>query len=378
MLKCRMSPGEIQTYSAEIKLTMDAKAGKGRSTQNGSMQMTLNLGFMLKCISAEENQFTCEARFYSPAAEASVTSGGQSIRMVMDGSGIKTYSGGKILKAMTWEEAAGPNMPNLSDLAKLRMRCVFGSDGSLLDILNKSELEKEFPGFPFKDMMGQQVVFPSHPVDVGDSWKTTLDIDMGEGFQNATDLGEVSTELEYTLTKVGMFKDVKAAVINVKGYTLSGEDLGANLSQTTDGEIVVEIASGKIMAAKITVDQSLSGQMTGANVDMAAKGDIVLRYTGSQLPKGAIEQDLLDGLGTELLNALNELKVPIITRDKIKIGGQFYAEDDEIEVAGSKLGLVKYSDDVIYLRHENTGTVLRLVFNYKGQVRSITPIAIND
>ncbi len=375
LLKYKLEPGEVQSYQVSMDLRVDAAVKQGGKTESTKIDMHVGMGVALKCISSDENEFICEACFYSPQAELNMEAMGTRVRAVMDYSGVKMYKGGKLVKSVQWSDFNDPSMPNIGDLSKVRIRCRIGRNGELLEIYDGEELAKKFPGFDFDQMMGQQIVFPTHPIDIGESWEATIDTDFDNGIGCGISVGKIENKFKYTLSKIGKYNGVRCAVIDVKGTTTTKEkDSDIKLNQTVNGTTIVELETGKVMFAKADVAQSIDGEISGADVNVSTTGSMTIRYNGNRIPSEAIEEEMLARIDPDLLKALNEIRVPIVLVDRIKIGDKFYKVRDIVVVNNTKMRLLKFSEDRIYLKDDKSGIIYKILMNFRGEVTSIKPL----
>ena len=127
----------------------------------------------------------------------------------------------------------------------------------------KASMKQEFNEEKFLDQMRNNVVFPDHPVAIGDSWNTSASMDQ-------MDLENTYTLKEVTDTEVII--DVKSKIKNMKmdgaSGSLSGEQAGtttlhrssgwvkhANMKQNISGTVTMQGMESKV---KMTSDITMS------------------------------------------------------------------------------------------------------------------------
>ncbi len=128
------------------------------------------------------------------------------------------------------------------------------------------------------------------------------------------------------------------------------------------------------MYAKADIEQKMDGKVAGMKVRLDTTGDITVRYTGGRIPGETIRQDRLAQIDPALLKALNEIRVSIVLADRIKIGDAFYELEDTVLVNSFELRLLKFSEDRIYLKDDESGVIYKIVVNFRGEVTSVKPL----
>ena len=375
LLRYRLESGEILVYDVSMNMKMDLDGQSGNEAGSGSIEMKIGMCYALECLSASEGEFTCEAQFYAPSAEIQMDMMNSPMRIVMDSSGMNMYQKGKLIQSAKWSEFNDPSMPNIGDLLKTKIRCKFGDRGELIEVLDEEGLSSNFPGLDFNQIIGEQFVLPSHAVDIGDSWEATVATDfngaMGGGFGTV----KFENDFKYTLEKVGDYKGVRAAVIDVKGTTRTDEEsLGIAFKQVLTGMTIVEVDTGKVLYTKVDIEQKADGQVSGADINMRSSGNITVRFNGNSLPSEIIEKDLWAQIDSSLLEELNKIRVPIVLTDRVKMGEKFYECGDIVTLESGQLKLLKFTDDKIYLKDESSRIIFKLVLNFRGEVTSIKPL----
>lgn len=375
LLRCNYKPGEVQVYDVTMKVKVNASVLQGKRRESTTMDMKMDMGVAITCISVEENEFTAEIRFYSMKAEIEASAMGTQVRMIMDPSGIKTYQGDKLVKSITWSDFKDPSMPNMGALLDTRIRCRFARNGELLEVYDQGIFAGKLPGFEFDRIVGGQVVFPSEPISVGESWEGSTETSVGGGLGGDMDIGGLENSFKYTLKELGTYKGRRCAVIDVKGSSkLKEENPGLSFKQKVTGMTIIEIDTGKIMLAKGEAVQTMDGEMGGVDIRMDATAAVKLTYGGSEIPGEAVAQTVLSAVDPKLLQAIYELRVPIVLEDKVKIGDRFYSVKDVVVVNGTELRLLKFTSDRIYLEDDSMGIVYKIAVNFRGEVAGIKPL----
>ena len=129
------------------------------------------------------------------------------------------------------------------------------------------------------------------------------------------------------------------------------------------------------MLAKAGITQHLTGSQAGMSILAETSGGITVRYTGNSVPREAVEADLVSQVNPDLLKGLNAIRVPIVLEDRIKVDEKFYHVGDSIEVEGTTLRLLKFSEDRVYLKEDASGIIYKVLINFRGEVTSIKPLS---
>jgi hypothetical protein len=303
-----------------------------------------------------------------------MTSGNTQTRYEMDASIVKTYNGDKLASQLRWADLKDKSIPDLSELTKVTLRCRIARNGQLLGIENKENLYKKFRGIDLEQAIGECVSYPSHPVKIGDSWDASFKSDLYDT-DSSTGMSErVTQTYKYVLTAIREYKGLECAVIHVEGRQSLEKDSKKNIDLNLKGEMIVEIGSGRILSTHITYNDSRSKMASGKDLIITSYGILETEYAGSQMPKEVIEQDAISHIDPALIKSLNELRIPIVLDDRVKIGNAFYFANDNLLLNGVSLRLLKFNEDRIYLKDEETGIIYKIILNFRGEVTVIKPL----
>jgi hypothetical protein len=384
LLKYNLSPGEIHVYKSTMEvrintapISADAKS-RGILKANSQMIVKASAWVSIKCISAAENEFICECRFFSPLLDHEKTTNGVRTRTVMDTATVKTFIGEKLESQVRWADFKDKTLPNLSKLIKQTIRCRITRNGQLVEIYGIKNLEEEFTALNLGQMLGEGIIYPAYPIEIGETWDASFHKTVADSNLSRFLPGEDIQVRKYTFVKIKDFGGKRCAVIQVEEKESKTTESIPDDAYNLKGLIIADIESGRIINAQEELHES--NQRENDKQKLSVSGSFIssIEYVGTQIPKQIVDEDKLSRIDPSLLKSLNEIRVSIVLDDRAKIGKKFYSINDSVIANGIPLDLVKFSDDRIYLKDNETEIIYKILLNSRGEVTNIKPLLVKE
>ena len=368
LLRYRLKPGDVQVYKADVMMNMDITTVEFSKPEKISTVMTMRLPFSIQGTECcDDGTMLAEVRFHGLYISVDMTRDREKISVTADEKGIEVSRNGSKLISGAWGSPELKQFPDMRKLLHLSLGTRFNDRGEMLEMTNLDTLAKEFEGFEgmdFSQTLDNQVVYPEHPVGPGDSWEHEL----VEEFKNSALPGGKLTmagKARYTVLEQVTHRNRSCLKLALEAaFSNPDASSGMQFEQTVEGTVFVDIATGVPLDCRLTISQRLSGTVQGIELTLKGGATVTLSYIGGKKKFDELTRTAPD----ERADALSCLRVPMVTKEKINIGGTEYAKGDVLSLDGQAYTVVAFKATALKLHRQSDSAVYQLGLGNGGRI----------
>jgi hypothetical protein len=293
-LELRMQPGE----SANYILHAETRTQQVRSTTRGDEKRTLtfksDMKVLLRCVQlSPDGQIHVEITYPDFVMETSVTEKDQTVKVVTDMQGARSYVDGTLDQQSTWESLEKEGRPNLKKLFTSLIEFTLDKTGKVTNVKMPKDIAGSFGGIDVKQFFRQQVIFPPIAVAPGAQWSDTRERDLPRGPKPLGGIIMID-EAAYTYERNETAMEKECARIAIVSTSKPKEQIRemSDFEQTNTGWSLVDLQNGLTVLSEVRLTQKMRGTPAGVKSTVETTGVVNTTLVVTPVTPEATEKDL--------------------------------------------------------------------------------------